>query len=61
MAQRCGVTESTKHRNQVQLGKTKSKQKKPERRQRDRSRIPNSSAQAAFKAARSRRSCAAQQ
>ena len=60
-AQRRGVKESTKHRNQVQLGHKKSEQIPPEKRRRDRSRIPFSSAQAASKAARSRRSCAAQQ
>jgi len=60
-AHRRGVTESTKHRNQVQLGQTKSAQKSPGKRRHDGIRIPNSSAQAASKAVWSRRSCAAQQ
>ena len=60
-AHRRGVTESTKHRNQVQLGQAKSKQILPENRRRDRNRIPYSSAQAASTAARIQRSCAAQQ
>jgi len=55
------VREPTKHRNQVQLGQAKSKQKPPEKRQRGCSRIPYCSAQAASKAARSQRSRAAQQ
>ena len=60
-AHRRGETESTKHRNQVQLGQTKSEQNLPRKRRHESIRMLNSSARAAFKTAGKRRSRAAQQ